>query len=900
MTRKHLLKEFYRRKQSRLNVKKRRLFLEPLEPRLMLAGDLEANRIEELLSTYTADDFVQGFDVALGRIEDTVDTAAAAVNQIPLIGNQLISGVQPFLDSLGDMRDALTTNIELVFAQAGADENASLLELYEGAILQVFGPNGLDALEDGNDVGSDVNITDIVRTSGIDESITNGPVPNSEWVQWNVHLNQQFQIDIPIDATIDFEALTGSDVLANLGFSIETTGSLRLSVDWEAYLGWGVTLGNDLTGVDQGFFLDAGAVDDAGNDVDEFHLIVDVSAAPTTDAFGTELPGALTGNVSLGFVNGHVQDGTVDLDTGLVEDTAFTVDLKVDVYDTSSSFFQELFLPDSNQALFDRVTHQELQAKVAAKRIADVLTPEVDVNGQVRLHFSTDTGSLLDYATVDLGFVQGSLGLPEIAFDLNVDASARLTTIRPLDAAPVIPLVSASIDRLAFNNVTLDVGPLLDGIVAPMANLVGGSLGPLLNVIDIGVGAGVGFLRQPIPLLDVIGPAMGFGKPTLLSLAGVGNKLDPLLDAVGDIAGLPADIANFLQTYDGSPINFGSYEFDFVDQDFDRINTSLAGAIDVQSFATLHGERLQRGGFNLDIIEPGEILDMLLGNHFDIVSYNLPAIALGLNGNFGFDFRLLNFGIHANANLQLKPISFVYDSAGLESVVESTRAGVFPDYKDLLDGFYIRNNPGNEFSLTIDVGGDGGVNAGFFFANAHANLDGQLIFDLMDPNDDGKLRLNEIFAITDGFSNPQKVINLFDAGINIAGDFDFSGGVRIKVGPFRKTFSVSLGGLGIPDSFDVGLSLSDILGYTVDTSPANTVPSLGTELIQNGERILPAIACMAVPTTRPASTSAAPTAASWSPQTCRAKGWSRNLSQAMPTASSSSARKPTTRSTSRV
>lgn len=846
MTRKKLLKNLRKRSRRQANKRNHRhartqqVQIEQLEPRLMLTADLDGNRIEQLLSQYTADDFIQGFDSALVNLEETIDNAAAAVNEIPLIGDQLVSAVDPFLTMLSDMRESLRSNVEFAFAQAGADENASLLELYEGAIFQVFGPNGLNALQDSNDLGTVIDTTDVVRSSGIDLFTNGDEVEDSEWVQWNVHLAQQFHIDIPIDATIDFEALTGSDALANLGFSIETTGSLRVSVDWEAYLGWGVTLGNELTSVEPGFFLDAAAVDDEGEEVKEIRLTIDITAAPATDAFGQEIPGApsgLSGNVALGFVNGSVVDGTVNPETGQVENTSFTVDFTVDINDDSFVTDPDAFLIGPNQALFDRVTHQELLEKIDQKHVPDVLTPQIDVDGQIRLHFETDTGSLPGYSEQQLGFIDGSLGLPEIAFDLNVDASVSHRYFSFPNQFVTIP----DIDHLAFNNVTLDVTPLLNGIVTPMANLVGGTLGPLLNVFGVGLDAGVGFLNAPLPILNVIGPAMGFGQPSILSLSGVGNKLNPLFDAVGDIVGLPADIADFLQSYNGDPINFGSYEYDFDaapnEPKFNRTQTSLAGTINSDVFTSLYGERLQRGGFNLDIIEPGEILDMLIGNPFDIVSYNLPAISLDLSGDFGFDFKALNFGIHAGASLDLKPISFVYDSSGLETIVDSTRASVVPDYKDLLDGFYIRNSPGREFNLSLDIGGGGGVDIGVFFANANASLAGDLFFDLQDPNEDGKLRLNEIFAVTDQLSSPQNVINLFDAGIDIEGSFDFSGSFRIFLLLKTITQSVSLSGLGIPSNINLGLSLSDVLGYSVSEQPAGE-PGLGTEFIEAGQKVL--------------------------------------------------------------
>ena len=101
----------------------------------------------------------------------------------------------------------------------------------------------------------------------------------------------------------------------------------------------------------------------------------------------------------------------------------------------------------------------------------------------------------------------------------------------------------------------------------------------------------------------------------------------------------------------------------------------------------------------------------------------------------------------------------------------------------MLDSFFIKNNPnGPELGVGLHLSGGGGVDFttpsfcidfGFFgeacfpaftiFAaqgNAYFDLEGG--FDIQDPNNDGKLRLDEIMAVTDNFSSASKVFNLFD------------------------------------------------------------------------------------------------------------------------------------------
>jgi Ca2+-binding RTX toxin-like protein/6-phosphogluconolactonase (cycloisomerase 2 family) len=855
--------KFVRRLIKRRRQDKKRVMgsVDTLEPRLLLSADVAPHRIEQLIEQTEPSQFIDGFDGFLGNVEQVLETSIEAVDALPLVGNQLAAGFDPFLELLSESRDGLREGINGAFDLAGLDQNASVRELYENAVFNVFGPSGLDVLQDGDDVGSAVGVSDIALTAGIDTFLDGSPVPNSEWLQWNMHLADEFHVDIPVDTSIDFETLVGTDALNGLGFSLTTEGDLRLSVEWDAYVGWGVTLGNNLIPDDPfgkldpgpNFYFDAAAATDAsGAAIPEFELIVEIAAAPLKDAFGVEIPGSsgLDGTLAMGFVNGSITDGTVNPQTGQLDKTSFTVTASVDLVDpfipNPDLLPIQIQNPD-NQIFRERLTSREL-----AKRLDDntrdavdrVVRNSVTADGAIHLHFQTDTGALPGYATQPLGLADGAFALPEVGFDLNVEATATREYQSFFDIngfeVPGFYVVTAEIDQFSIDNVTLNVEPLISGLMLPIANITGVAFGPVFSVLGYGLDAGIGFLNRPIPLLDLIGPAMGFGRPSLLDLSGVGDQLNALFDKLDGIAELPGIIADFLANFDGLPINFGSWEYDFDLGIFNHELSFLPDSINYNDFLTAYGEPLQRGGFRLDVVEPGSMLNMLLGNHFDIVSYNLPALNLGLSGGFGFDFRVLNFGINAGANIRLDPVGIVYDSAGIEQIADAAKSGVTPDFTDLLDGFYIRNTPGRrEFETTVAVSGGGGVDAGFFFATANASLGGEVFFDLQDPNNDGKLRLNEIVELTDGFSSPQKVVQLFNAGAGINGGFDFEAGIRIKVGPFKKTFSVSLSGLGIPSHFDVGLSLSDILGYSVVSAGTGSgVPSLGERITENGEQVL--------------------------------------------------------------
>ncbi|MCA9295664.1 MAG: hypothetical protein KC983_04090, partial [Phycisphaerales bacterium] len=215
-------------------------------------------------------------------------------------------------------------------------------------------------------------------------------------------------------------------------------------------------------------------------------------------------------------------------------------------------------------------------------------------------------------------------------------------------------------------------------------------------------------------------------------------------------------------------------------------------------------------GFKVDILDPSNALNLLLGEPIDLFSFRLPRLDLSLGAGFGFDFDVLSFNIQASARV-IVDLGVVYDTTGLRRIVDSIEAGSVPDFTDILDGFYIDNNPfGPEASLTLSISGGGSVGpvevlgVTVFELAANASLSGGVAFDIKDPNNDGQLRLDEVFAITNDFADPLQVFNLFDIVGSISASFDFEGTLL--------GITVSASDLGIPLQINLSLSLQDILG----------------------------------------------------------------------------------------
>ncbi|MEN9359374.1 MAG: hypothetical protein RL095_909 [Verrucomicrobiota bacterium] len=208
-------------------------------------------------------------------------------------------------------------------------------------------------------------------------------------------------------------------------------------------------------------------------------------------------------------------------------------------------------------------------------------------------------------------------------------------------------------------------------------------------------------------------------------------------------------------------------------------------------------------GFQLDFFKIQNIFNLILGKPFDIISYNFVEVHVSAGFNFGFGFgsggNSLNFSIGGRVWFDAA-FSVVYDSNGFDKIMAAKDAGLQPNYLDLLDGFAVRTKRGNEVEAGISMYGGGGISirtpeiripiyypfgktyltipAITIFAvqcNISANL--RIGLDLRDPNEDGKLRLDEIIDIMtheDGSIHPECLITMFDINGSVSASFYFS------------------------------------------------------------------------------------------------------------------------------
>ncbi len=523
--------------------------------------------------------------------------------------------------------------------------------------------------------------------------------------------------------------------------------------------------------------------------------------------------------------DGHCSEITVDWDPS--ERSKLMAVAAVDVTDT---LYQGGWATRSGPVPHDaspgRLTIPEMR-QVEADEDINAFRARFAAEGNLRFHVESNMEHISGFVEQGLGLSEGALGLPEVTYDLKMDLTLKATVNDPNNGTGV----SKDLASIQLDNVSLELGTLLDYVVKPMANILGWGLGPVFKVVGEGMEGAQGFVNEPIPLLDEIGPSFGIGQPSILDLTGNKDSLNAFFEAVKNLNSAVVGVAKFMESYDGGPIYFGCWEIDVkkpwpplpcvVGEVMAKAN---AEATTVDDLTSMPSWNTATAGFSVDILKPENVIGLLMGSDVDIASFRLPHTDLRAGIDFGVDFDILAFDVDVGAGVELAEIGLVYDTTGLRTMVQAVRAGATPDFGDLLDGFYLATGKESGHDVRLYFEGYGRGEIGGIWedwwgcewgleAGAEIELGGGFFLDVNDLNHDGKLRLDEMLALTDNFSSPLNAFCLFDAGVNIYGGFDFWGEACFC---WCASLSASDFGLDSFCRFDVSLSLSDILGPIID------------------------------------------------------------------------------------
>ncbi|CAM5793933.1 LEPR-XLL domain-containing protein [Rhizobacter fulvus] len=685
---------------------------------------------------------VDGVDVVLGGVQDTLDGQVMGLS-LPLIGDKLAGAA----DVVGDFRTGFLNNFRSeVEKLADPSENGIKDILFKllgnSGLLIAVDQNG-DAVKQGgkfvagtaNDIRSFNNLAEVNNIADAE-------------IWWKVKIGQNL-----VDAGADI----GLDI-GIPGLGLETDGEIKLNIDWELDLGFG------LSGKD-GFFL---FVDDP----DE--LLLDV---------GVTLPG-----------------GSLKGTLGFLQFTALNEDVNGDGDQTHLNASFAINIENGDNPADTRLGLSEL-----GRMSFDVLfAAEASVELAMTLGIAGDDG-----------------GFPQIQADFLLDWNLpQFSLLNPNDGFQFGSAIQDGLKLVEFRNVSLDVGSYLSNVVSPLVEKIQEITEPIQPIIDI-VTTPLPVLSDlglDITLLDIakatgsVDPAFIDALETILDVISVLNSIDipddgsllvpfgdfkvyesgnSLYDNFGDLGSGDFDVAGFANKLFGPNGSFNDYISGLPDglQDVLGEVAGVAGEV-LGGLADQEGGGTNPKPFRLDILEdPAQVFGLLLGKPAKLVSYDMPKLHFDAEFSAFFSiFGPLGVSINLEAALNID-FAFGYDSKGFADFAAS-------DFKNpllLANGLYIDDDPTPSDAsdgtdppeLTFDGGlwaaaelnlgiARGGVGGGIFIG---------VDFNLFDNDHDGRVRLDELFT---NFNNQLKAPNEAERFLAPLAVFDVSGKVTAELFAFLK------------------------------------------------------------------------------------------------------------------
>lgn len=417
----------------------------------------------------------------------------------------------------------------------------------------------------------------------------------------------------------------------------------------------------------------------------------------------------------------------------------------------------------------------------------------------LKLHSNVDLAELGATAP-EIGFLPNlKLDLPDVDFDFILDASATIDLTKTEKSEKI----KKGLDGLQFDNVTLDLDSL-EKFVELIVNVVGGTLGPVFDLLGTAANDSNSLLNTKLPVLKDI---PGINRETLRDFTG--DSANQFFEAASTIVNYGSLLNNLLRQYDGQDLDFGCFSFDSEAKTILPCEVSefiaSAKSVSAQTFLAAYQQISQASGsLQLDFLNPENFVNLLIGNDADLVSLAVPEVSLELGRGIAFDADVLTVEGGASGDVELEDLAFVYDTVGLRKIVDAIADGDEPDWEDLLAGFYFRNRPGPELSIELDVSAKGSLDIEVFEGSASLKLSGDVQLDILD--DDGKLRLDEINETTDG--ELANLLCLFDAHASLSGSVD----VDARVGISPADFEISADDLGFDPEIDFDWNFSRIFG----------------------------------------------------------------------------------------
>lgn len=358
------------------------------------------------------------------------------------------------------------------------------------------------------------------------------------------------------------------------------------------------------------------------------------------------------------------------------------------------------------------------------------------------LTLSAGYGSTSDHGPVTLSYSNGTGGLDLTEGEFYFEISDAYINLGDLLGQPVRELLEQA--QQAFEPLE-PVVELLTGevpLISDLSEQIGN--GPVTFVDAIAwFGDGADSAREFIYALDRIGDLIASidtsGSGVQFSLGGLKPK------AGQDVySGGAAEASDFGPNEDSAADDFDSVAAE------DSILSDLSAL-----------------GLSFPILSDpaGNLFGLLFGQDVALIEWDIPDL------DASFDFRQ-SFPIFPPLYVTLfGGVSFQtdfdlgYDTRGIRMMLGGGDAG------DLLNGLYLVDNTGNELSMTATIGAGAELNVVVAQAGVEGGLKGELGADLKDPDEDGKVHLDEL---------------LYNLSLGPECIFDYSGSLGVFLSAYIK------------------------------------------------------------------------------------------------------------------
>jgi Ca2+-binding RTX toxin-like protein len=652
---------------------------------------------------------IAGIDQLLQVLEKGLQSDT--VHHLPLIGNGLGKAGQ----FIGDFRDTIFTPVRdfLLAFDATTKSPDEIKHLIQRVLFDTLGP-GFDHNDPNNvfdvtplnilakadsrtliDQPSDIDVTVTFDTAhGL--TLTTDPAAS---VSARLHLVKDETVELPFDLGINAFGLVSADA----------NGAVELEAKFDAEFGLEV---NKQDGVN----LLLNETD--ANSIPDLVKAADPNATPTGQdpeleiGLSAHLKENTTAKVKLFFLQLGISERPGGVETG---------------------FKGNLFLD------LESSSNKVPLAQVLSLDLHPSLTAQVDVD-----------------LTLDAG-IGGNKGLntnfPSVAADLAVDWSYNLQG-------------GGTLNKLRLNDIRVDLGEFLSGAVGKVIGGLEKFIDPIRPILD--------FLNSDIPLISQVselvgnGPftfadgiaLFGDGGETVSTVVGLLTGLEHFLDVVDTAGNVVIDFGDFVlvdPTVPGLPggdilgDGLGS-----IDESSGKFFSSFDTSFDDPTHASLKEKfdevekdpkAKEHPGLGIEfplLKNPGQIVNLLFGKPIDLITWDVPRLEAGFEYSQLFGPIIPPFPIFASIGGSFHVFADFFvgmDTRGLQT-------------GNFFDGIYFGDRTPTtpagedkpEVGLTMEFTAGAELNVAFAKAGVEGGISADITADWHDPNQDGKVYLDEVIA----------------------------------------------------------------------------------------------------------------------------------------------------------